>query len=65
MKIRRAAVGALVGGVILIGAPASFASSAVKAGQFCKQTQVGHTVKSGSKTLVCRKSGKYYRWVVK
>lgn len=36
-----------------------------KAGQACTKAELGKTAKSGKTTLVCEKSGKTDKWVVK
>jgi len=40
----------------------SSSSSSAKAGAKCSKSEVGKTVKVGSETLVCKKSGSNYKW---
>jgi hypothetical protein len=69
MNIRRILISAVVGGSLLIGAPAAaFASThatTVKAGAACTKKQLNKTTKVGKTTFVCKANGKKYEWEVK
>ena len=65
MKTPRVVLSALIGGAMLVGAPAALAATTIKAGAKCTKALVGHTHKSGKTTFVCKKVGKTYKWEVK